>query len=248
MNHLFAPLLFLVAGLVLGSFGNVLVARVPEGQPITGRSRCMRCLKTLGFSELVPVFSWLLQRGKCRGCDAPVSWQYPLVETLTALLFLLALKLVEPNVSAAFFLGTALWMLLLIAVADAKSSLIPDAFSGLFILASLLAAVMLHGRVDLLSPLVGIVFFGFQWLISRGRWVGSGDIPVAAGIGLLLGDWKLAVIALTTAYIVGCVAVIPGLLSGRLKRNDHLPFVPFLMAGTLITLLWGDGFLRALGL
>lgn len=248
MNLLLAPVLFLVAGLALGSFGNVLIARVPEGKSITGRSRCMRCVRTLGVSELVPVLSFLVQGGKCRGCKEAISLQYPLIESVSALLFLLALALVPGSVAGAFFLGVALWMLLLIAAVDIKSRMIPDVFSGLFLLAAVIAGVALHGRIDVLAVLVGAGFFFLQWLVSRGKWVGTGDIPVAAGIGLVLGSWQLMVFSLAASYIVGCFAVLPGLASGRLKQGDHLAFVPFLFIGFLIALLWGGKFLEALGL
>jgi len=247
MNNLLTPVLFLVAGLVLGSFGNVLVARVPEGERITGRSRCMRCLKTLGMSELIPVLSYVVQYGRCRGCDTAISWRYPLIESLTAVLFLLSLHLVRPNVAGAFFLGVSLWLLLLIAAVDVRSRLIPDIFSGVFLLASVVASLVLRGEFDLIAPLVGGGFFAVQWIVSRGKWVGSGDIAVAAGVGVLVGSWQLTVIALAASYIVGCVAVLPGLLAGTLKRTDHLPFIPFLFVGTLVALLWGPIFLRALG-
>jgi prepilin signal peptidase PulO-like enzyme (type II secretory pathway) len=246
-TNVLAWVLFLLSGLVLGSFGNVLIARIQAGEPITGRSRCIACLRTLGMSELVPVLSWLRQRGRCRGCDAEISWAYPLVESLSALLFLLAYQVSGGEPAEAFLLGVALWALLLIAVADFKTRLIPDVLSGLFVLAAAIAAFARDGNIDLIAAFVGGGFFFLQWALSRGKWVGVGDIPVGVGMGLLLGGWPLTVLALGVAYIVGSVGALPMLVSGRLKRTDHLPFVPLLFVGTVVAVMWGEMFMRGLG-
>lgn len=238
-------ILFSIAGLVLGSFGNVLIARVPHGKSIGGRSACPGCNRTLRVVELMPVVSFLLQRGKCRGCGMRISWQYPLVELAAACLFLAA-ALLETSVLASVGLGIGLWGALLVAVVDLRTQTIPDIFTLLVFLGALLRWLP-QGVIPWLPALVGLAFFGLQWLLSRGRWVGSGDMLLAAALGALVGTWQLLVLLLFIAYILGALTASILLLRKQRRLAEHIAFGPFLVAALSITILWGRPLLERLG-
>jgi leader peptidase (prepilin peptidase)/N-methyltransferase len=232
-------------GLVLGSFGNVLVFRVPEAESIGGRSHCPGCGYQLAIHDLVPVLSFLWLRGRCRKCRKPISVQYPLVELCSGLLFLGALAHEGFDPLRGFLLGTSLWLLLLIAVIDARKGLIPDALSFPFIAAGVLHGFLLP-HFPLLPLLMGGGFFAAQWLVSRGRWVGSGDILLGIGIGAATGAWPLLLVALFASYILGSVVAGYLLLRKRKTMEGTLAFGPFLCVGTFVSVFWGPAILRVL--
>lgn len=235
-------LLHAVIGLVLGSFGSVLVGRVPKGESIGGRSHCPHCHATLGPIDLIPVLSFLALRGRCRRCKAAISWRYPLLELASAGIFLGVFLAWSLPLLASMLLGVCLWLFLLIAVIDAEYQGIPDVLN----IALLVCAVALRLVPSNLAPLeagaiiLPVAFFGAQWLLSRGRWVGSGDIILGAGIGALTGTWWLTLAALAFAYIIGAVVASVLLLTGQKSRNDHIAFGPFLAIGTAGALLLED--------
>jgi prepilin signal peptidase PulO-like enzyme (type II secretory pathway) len=166
------------------------------------------------------------------------------VELSNAGLFLLALSLAS-GVETAALLAISLWLLLLIAIIDAQVQGIPDVLNfALLIVAGVYAFVA--GTFELLPPLITGGFFFLQWAVSRGRWTGSGDIILGAGIGLLLPTVGHALLMLACSYILGASVATVLLLSGRSKRTDHLAFAPFLAMGTLTVLLWGNELLGIL--
>jgi prepilin signal peptidase PulO-like enzyme (type II secretory pathway) len=229
------PLMLFVLGLAFGSFGNVLVWRLPRGQSVLGRSRCPQCQSTLGVPDLVPLLSFALLRGCCRHCRAAIATRYPLLELGGGLLFLLAGAL-SPTLLTSLVLGLAQVILLVIAIIDAETQTIPDALSGAVILLALLEQ-MLQGQLTLHGALFATAFFGSQWLVSRGRWLGSGDIVLGIGLGLLLGSAHAMFIGCLLAYISGAAVAVVGLLTGTLKRHDHIPFGPFLVLGAVLALI-----------
>lgn len=239
-------------GLILGSFGNVLLYRLPEGKSIGGRSHCPHCKRTLGIIDLIPVVSFVLLRARCRTCKKAISFQYPLIELSSGLLFLYALQVdfaVAPSfalgVLSALLLGFCLWFLLLIAVTDAWTALIPDALN-----IPLLVLSLLHGYInglELIAPaVIGAGFFAAQWGISRGRWVGTGDILLAAGIGAFLGDVPLLLVALWIAYVSGAVVAVILLIHKKKTMQSRLAFGPFLVGGAFVALMWGGKILGML--
>ncbi len=146
-------------------------------------------------------------------------------------------------------LTIALVLLLLIAVMDARSGMIADVLSIPFIVVSALVAWSSGHIVDgLLAGTVGAGFFGVQWILSRGQWVGSGDIGLALGIGLLLGDMWLLLLALWIAYIAGALMATVLLIRKRAKRKDLLAFGPFLAGGAYVSFFWGEKILGLIGL
>jgi prepilin signal peptidase PulO-like enzyme (type II secretory pathway) len=238
-------LLFTAIGLVFGSFGNVLVCRLPAKESIGGRSRCPCCSRTLSARELIPVVSYVVLRGRCSGCKDPISCQYPILEFASAGVFLYALFHVDFVFIEALLLGFALWLLLLIAVIDARTQTIPDVLNITFLIVGVAYGVASE-RIDALAPLIGAGFFAAQWAASRGQWVGSGDIILAAGIGALLGAWPVAVFSLGLAYILGAI-VVCGILLFRRNVGDHVAFGPFLAAAAFIGLVAGDAAVRFVG-
>ncbi|ALM10386.1 MAG TPA: hypothetical protein DEB30_01755 [Candidatus Peribacter riflensis] len=236
-------ILFGILGLVFGSFGTVLIARLPAGQHIGGRSRCPRCKHMLGVAELIPLVSYCFLSGRCRHCRRSIGVLYPLIELGSALLFLLALLLVKEALSS-LLLALALWLLLLIAVMDARTQSIHDLLNFSLIAFAVAYAVSV-GSVQIAAPLLLGAFFGGQWVLSRGRWVGSGDILLGIGVGFLLGDWMRALLCLGLAYILGAMVASYLLLLHKASRKSHIPFGPFLAGAALLTIMFGD---RILGL
>lgn len=233
------PALFGLIGLVLGSFGNVLIARLPTDVSIGGRSKCPYCGRILPPRELIPVLSYLLLEGRCAGCKRRISVQYPMVEIASTLLFITAFYLFPFDILSAGLMAVGLWALLLIAVTDARTQSIPDILS---IIVGL-CGVLLHfiqGDIGVIAPLIGLGWFGAQWLLSRGTWVGSGDIILAVAMGFFVGTWQLMLVALMLAYVTGAAWVTGMLLMGNTKPGQSVAFGPFLVLGTLIASLWGN--------
>ncbi len=198
-----------VVGVCLGSFLNVVLYRFDTGLGVKGRSMCMSCSKKLGVLELVPVLSYVLLRGKCRGCRTSISIQYPLVELAAGLIVLAAswsaLELLpaQPAVFVAWLVLVSLVGLVLLAifVYDLRHMLIPDMFSYLFIAAALaltalrtwLPPSMMWALPDgeIVRHIVAAVLVAAPllviWLATKGRGLGLGDVILAIGMGMLLG-------------------------------------------------------------
>lgn len=226
-------------GMSLGSFGNVLIDRLPRGETLLGNSRCEGCNRTLRSNELIPIVSWLFLRGKCRTCGARIPVRLPLVEAVSGILALAAVEAVSflPHAIPLFL---ALWALLLILVIDLRTSTIPDSLT-LTAFAAAAAFQWLHaGAVPVLAPVIGAGFFAAQWLVSRGRWVGSGDILLAAAIGMLVGTVQGAVWMLLIAYAFGANVAVILILSKRLARGSMIPFGPFLVIAGYLVLFLGE--------
>jgi prepilin signal peptidase PulO-like enzyme (type II secretory pathway) len=238
---------FFLFGLALGSFGNVLLYRVPDGRTIMGRSECRYCRRTLSSWELIPVVSYLFLRGRCAGCGLGISAQYPLVELTSGLVFVAALLHRGFDPLSGALLGVALWLLLLIAVVDAQTSSIPDAFNIPFVLISALYAGLVS-QFDLGTGVPAIVvgagFFFIQWAVSRGRWVGSGDIFLGAGAGALLGSWEGVMVFLFASYITGAAVASVLIFSKKKTVGGSLAFGPFLAFGTVVALFYGKQILE----
>lgn len=223
----------------MGSFGNVVVDRLPRGESLLGRSRCDGCGRTLSPLELVPVVSWFALRGKCRSCGARIPARVPFVEAFSALLAFAALVHASSEPLRAVAMFAALWALLLIAVVDARTRTIPDALTLTAFVAAIAYQWLSAGSIPVVSPLVASAFFALQWAVSRGRWVGSGDILLAAAIGMLLGTPTAAVWMLLASYAFGASYALALLVTKRASRKDALPFGPFLVVATYAVLLAG---------
>lgn len=234
------PAFITVLGLCLGSFLNALAYRLGTNQSIArGRSKCPQCQAAIAWYDLIPVISFLLVRAQCRQCHHPISWQYPLVElgTAIALLALYARFSLNPE----FFVATITTLFLIpIFLTDWRYYLIPDSLSltGLAVVAGLQLWFGVSLKSLMLGVLVGAGFFAWQYILSRGRWIGAGDIRLGALMGAALGVSR-TLIALFLAYIGGAVIALVLIARGQKQAGSRLPFGTFLTVATFVALLFG---------
>ena len=201
-------------GLIIGSFTNVLIFRHETGHSLGGRSACRQCGKTLQWFELVPILSWLMLRGRCRTCKAWISLQYPLVEALTAIGFLAVGFAPIPLVLRILGCATVMF-LIAITVVDIRHMHMPDAwvfsFAALALISSVYSLFLFTPEGEWLpyiflfasGPFVALPLW-FLWFVSRGTWMGYGDVKFALGIGWLLGTWY-GFIALMFSFVIGAI-------------------------------------------
>ena len=236
----FTDLLVVCLGAAVGSFINVVVLRTQAQQSwLVGHSHCPHCGATLRWFELVPVVSYLIQRGQCRRCRGRLAVQYILVEAVTALAFMLVFRAFGPNWTTVIgWLVTA--SMIAIAVYDWRWSLVPDEFSFTLIATAILTSWLMENLlIDIiLGAVFGFCFFGLQYALSRGRWVGSAELLLGLGLGILLG-WKWLGLALLVAYMIGALGAAILIATRRAKRSSLIPFAPILMLGGFIAWLWG---------
>ncbi len=237
--------LTLILGLLFGSFFNVCIYRIPQGESIVfPGSHCPRCNHALTPWDNIPVISFLLLRGKCRFCQAPISWRYPLVELLTAGLFLLVVH------SFSLTWSTLVYLILtsafiVISFIDFDHQIIPDKISLPGILIGFAASFVLplHWYDSLLGILFGggiIMAVGYlgEWVFKKEA-MGGGDVKLMAMIGAFLG-WKSALLTIFFASLIGAII---GIVMKRITGKEYLPFGPFLSIGAFLTFLWGERFL-----
>jgi prepilin signal peptidase PulO-like enzyme (type II secretory pathway) len=221
-------LLSFVFGTIIGSFLNVVAFRYNTGFGLNGRSKCLSCAKTLMWYELVPIFSFISQKGACRKCKSRISWQYPLVEFFAGLLFVF-IFIKFPPVSLAAGAVTAFYLLItgilvVITVYDIKHKIIPDALSyafaaiafvGMFFIPASGSATGISFHIpfaiDLLAGPLCALPFALLWLVSRdnpkGEWMGLGDAKLMLGIGWTLG-FVAAVSAVVLAFWIGAAVSV----------------------------------------
>jgi prepilin signal peptidase PulO-like enzyme (type II secretory pathway) len=238
-----------IFGACIGSFCSALLYRTRHGVSVAkGRSRCTTCNKELGPMDLVPIMSYLIRRGRCRYCKAKFSWQYLALEVGMGALFLAsywrycgfgyACLLQPTGFLLPAKLAVFLVFLVLIFVYDARYSEIPDSFSitGGVVALALNIAMKPHDWLwYLLAAAVGAAFFGAQYALSRGEWVGDGDILVGAMIGAMVG-WPLVLVSLFSAYILGLALVIALMIVRKKKLTDTIPMGPLLALGAAAVL------------
>jgi len=230
-----------VFGLGIGSFLNVVVLRMNAGESIGGRSHCPHCHHQLPWFTLIPVLSYIGLGGKCFFCHKPIAVHYPLIELTTALLFFIfTIWFIQQPVELAFYLILAT-ICVGIFLSDYLFYTIPDALTlpgiGLAIVGQLLLGEDWWRWV--LGLAIGGGLFALQYVFSRGRWVGSGDIRLGLMMGVVL-SWPNIVVGLFLAYLLGGLTVLPLLLRGQKGMKDAVPFGTFLAIATIITVLFGD--------
>lgn len=229
-------------GLLLGSFYNVVGLRVPKGESIVApRSHCPSCKRTLTAFELIPVVSYVLQKGKCRACSARISFVYPFVELSTAILFTVAPLFV--GWSAEIVVSwTLISLFVIIFVSDVHYMVIPNRillfFAPLLLIERITLAPLTPWWDSLLGSFVGFMMLFLIALVSKGG-MGGGDIKLFAVIGLALGV-KLTVLAFFLSTFVGTMFGLIGMAIGRVKRGEPMPFGPAIVVGTLIAYFFGE--------
>jgi len=227
---------------------------------LTDRSQCLHCGYELRWYDLIPIVSWLSLGGKCRQCKHPIGAFELCMELGVVAFFVLSYIFwpggIETGLQVAHFitwLAAGVVMSILFAY-DLKWFLLPDA--PVIALAVLGAAIVgisaaetqdvggtlltAAGGVAILSGLYAVLF-----AVSKGRWVGFGDVKLGVGLALILVDWQLAAVALFLANLIGCIIVIPLLASKKLQRNSQVPFGPLLILGTVLTWFIGWPILNA---
>jgi leader peptidase (prepilin peptidase)/N-methyltransferase len=223
-------------GLIVGSFLNVVIYRMPRGESIAyPASHCPVCSHTLSWTENIPLVSWLVQGGRCRHCRSSISSRYPLVEAMTAALFALTALVYGISIEA---LAVALLAATLVAVVfiDLDHLLILDVVLAPAALIGIFDALV-YGRIGdaLLGALVGAAIFGLLFLVTRGAGMGLGDAKLALVLGLFLG-LHLTIAAIAFSFIFGSLLMLPVLAAGSRGRRDAVPFGPFLVLGALVAL------------
>ena len=231
-----------IFGITIGSFLNVCIYRIPLHQSIvTVSSHCMTCGRKLKWYDMIPVFSWLLLGGKCRSCKSKISLQYPVIESLNGILYVVICLVNGMNLfSLIYCLMTS--ALLTLSLLDWRTYEIPPGINGFLFILGVTAAVLDRG--NLLSHLVGMVcvsgFLGILYLISRGRAIGGGDIKLMFACGLILG-WKQIILAFLLGCIIGSVI---HLIRIRVQGEGHvLAMGPYLSAGIFLAALWGNAWI-----
>jgi len=240
--ELFVAIIAGVFGLMVGSFLNVCITRLPASLSVVRpRSRCPRCEQPIAWHDNIPVLSWLFLRGKCRGCGLPISPLYPAVELMTAGIWMamaLAYPLQFEGLRAALFFT----LLLGIALTDAREYIIPDEFTWGGLAIGLLFALA-GGLPTLVPALIGAVTgFGLLWLVGvaghlalKEEAMGGGDIKMMAMVGAFVG-WQGVLLTIFLGALLGTVIFLPLSLMGRKKL---VPFGVFLAIGAAATWIAG---------
>jgi prepilin signal peptidase PulO-like enzyme (type II secretory pathway) len=218
------------------------------------RSQCLHCSYVLKWYDLIPLVSWISLGGKCRQCRTPIGYLEPLIELGVALFFVVSyIFWPYPLVTFVDISRLIVWLVVgvcfaILFVYDTKWFLLPDkvAFTliGLGVLSSVLAVLQSGDVASSIASVGGsiVILSGLYFIlykISKGKWIGFGDIKLGLGLALVLADFRLAFIALFAANLIGTIIVIPPMLLGKLKRSSHVPFGPLLIVGSVIAQLAG---------
>lgn len=237
-----------VLGLLIGSFLNVVIYRVPAGLSLVSPgSTCPACAHPVRAYDNVPVLSWLVLRGRCRDCAVPIAGRYPLVELATGVLFaVVAARFGATPYAAALLVvvaaGVALFMI------DLDHRRLPFSVTGAAALGAAMALgldVVRHGpapvQTAVASAAVWLAVYGGVWLVTRGRGMGLGDVALAPVLGVVLGwlGWGPAAVGLVAGFVIGAVVGIGLLATGSARLGARVPHGPFLLSGAAVGMLAG---------
>lgn len=261
-----------------GSFINCILYRLEQNQSfIKGRSYCPHCKHQLGFWDLIPIFSFIFLKAKCRYCQKKISWQYPLIEIITGIIFIFVY--LETKVSIPFIgemiiskgieaLASFNYLILfrnlffsavliIIFVYDLKHQLVSEKIVipaiiialtfNFFMKISPIGIPAGSYGVNWLDLLLGVIigssFFLSQYLISKGRWIGFGDVYLGFMMGAMLG-WQKVILAIILAYFIGAMIAVILIILKKESWKSKIALGPFLMIGTFIALLYGNKILE----
>ncbi len=248
------PIIFGVIGVFVGGIINAAIIRINEGTLFSGKkSACKKCLVPAHISDTIPILSFLRLRGKCRHCSEVIEWQYPAIELMMGILFAAFYARAAFGIGYPIDVEASQWIVLfirdaiiatflvIIFVYDFKYEVILDRFTIPATIVALLfnIALGINGAVILLGGLLLGTFFGAQYIISHGHWVGGGDMRLGLLIGILLGP-ILGTITVFLAYILGAIIGIALLLLKKRNMHDHMPFGTFLAVATIIVMIFGN--------
>jgi leader peptidase (prepilin peptidase) / N-methyltransferase len=241
-----------IFGAVVGSFLNVCIFRLPAGVSIVKPlSRCPHCEKPIRFYDNIPIISFFILRGKCRDCGERISWRYPLVEFISAMLCLIIFFKYGPTLDfLVFYLFAA--VLIVITFIDLDHQIIPDVLTlpgiPIFFLLAVFAV-----KIPWLEALIGLLIGGgvlfaiafIYELLTKREGMGGGDIKLLAMIGGFLG-WKSLIFILLASSLSGAVIGIAAMIIKKQDTKYAVPFGPFLSAAAIAYLFWGNEFMRFL--
>ncbi len=253
-----------ILGLCLGSFINAFVFRLHEKSNkkyskvnlsiVNGRSICPSCEHELGPLDLVPVIGWLLLGGKCRYCSKSISLQYPIIELLTALLFLFSFLYWPYDFGASGLVLLSLWYILLtglisLALYDFKWLILPNklvlSLTILWLISLIIINIGYHQYYMhlILCLISGFIIFGFFYsifIISEGKWIGGGDVKIGFLLGLIVATPINSLLVIFIASLLGTFYSLPGMVVNKKKLSSHIPFGPFLILATILIFLFGS--------
>ncbi len=240
-------------GTTIGSFLNVLIDRIPRNESvIVSRSHCEHCRHILAWYDLIPLISYVLLKGKCRYCHKHIGYYYPIVEIFTGILFVVTANfllsdfriiagfdMISFTLSGYFYLLIS--CIIVIIFTDIKYGIIPFKIIAVIVIAALIHAILSPFFINyILTALGAFGLFLFLFLITRGRGLGFGDVVYAFMMGLVLGFPKI-IVGLYIAFLTGAIISLLLVWSGKKKmKGDSIPFGPFLAAGTILGLFWGE--------
>lgn len=240
-----------IFAIFIGSFLNVCIYRIPKKESIVfGRSYCTNCNETLKWYDMVPIFSFLLLKRKCRFCKSKVSFQYPIVEGLNGILYMAVFYVYGWSTGMDVLLNIIycfiIFVLIIISVIDNRTYTIPLALNTTLYLLGLILVLIKYFAYDrsnklLLEHIIGFfaisLFLAAIFYITKGKGIGGGDVKLMAGAGLILG-WKLVLLS----FILSCIfASLIHLIRMKVKKVDStLAFGPYLCLGIIVVLLFGN--------
>jgi len=234
-----------VFGLIIGSFLNCLIWRLYKEESLSGRSYCPQCRQPIAWYDNFPVLSFILLGARCRHCHKPISWQYPLLEIATALFFYLSFRQVHQEIQLSLWLAHH-WLviatLLVVFVYDWRWQLIPVIFlwpmtAAVFVISLLLG---FSWWLVLLLGLAGAGFFLIQYILTKKRGLGEGDIWLGLFLGIAFSRPVDLLLILFLAYTSGALVSSFLLIRHQKKWRSKLALGPFLAFGAIITLIWGQ--------
>lgn len=233
-----------VFGLLIGSFLNCLIWRLYKEETVLGRSYCPNCKTTIAWYDNIPIASFLFLKGRCRHCRRKISWQYPAVELVSGILFAFSYYFSLKNGLSfleLFFLLFIISLAIIIFIFDLRWFVVP--VQTIIIGGILVIALNLFFGAPplalLLSMVVGAGFFGLQYLVTRGRGIGEGDIWLGGLFGAIFPDLKLLILSIFLTYVIGGVVAVVLLVLGKKRLGSQLPLGIFLSLALLICLFFG---------
>jgi leader peptidase (prepilin peptidase)/N-methyltransferase len=248
-----------ILGLIIGSFLNVVVLRLHTKKISKGRSKCATCAHTLNTFDLIPVFSFVFLLGRCRYCKSKISFQYPLVEFITAITFITILYrcliisggLLTSTILYFIYFAIIFSLLIALCVYDLRHYILPWQLMKPFLFISFLGSIFLaflNNNLSLTIFITGFVValpFYLIWFFSKGRLIGFGDIMLMCGIGFILGIAS-GFLAIMFSFWIGVILILLKVVFERkfLKRDTQIPFGPFLVMGLYIVFVFNVTFYK----
>lgn len=225
-------------GITIGSFLNVVIYRVPKHENIAlVRSHCMTCGYQLRWFDLIPLFSWLALRGRCRKCKAPISKQYPIIEAVNGMIYVITFAVCGFEIKSVIYC-LMFSALLALSVIDFRTFEIPFGINVFILALGVVHTILDHGNwMDHVIGLLAVsIFLAILYYASGGRAIGGGDVKLMGAAGLVLG-WKLIILAFFIGCILGSVIHVARM---KITKAEHvLAMGPYLSAGIFLSALFG---------